>query len=117
MSNTPETTEITVEQYDAALTIAAEYERKKAEAEAAKRAAYAIPVEALVKSPEYLAVWTEVKRIVATESDDGFFGNSMAYFATVMPNLAAQVGITLVLPAPVEDTPIEPKPVEENEGE
>lgn len=105
MSNT---TEITEEQYNAARTIAAEYERKKAEEAAVKRAAYAIPVEALVKSPEYLAVWTEIMLMLAEQEDDGFFKMPVEGLSTIMRNLAAQVGLTLVLPTPVEPTTEQP---------
>lgn len=110
-TSTPESTElyneltpeITANQYQEAREIAARYERRQAEIAAEKRAAYAVPVVALVNSEAYLDVYTAVMHILETQTPDGYFDMTVQALSTIMPNLAANAGYTLTLPQ--QETP------------
>lgn len=96
---------ITFEQYQEAREIAAAYERAQAEAAAAARAAYAVPVTALVNSDHFRAVYADLGYMIANFSDDSFFGMPVGSLHTIARNLARQVQVDLdapVIPAAPE---------------
>lgn len=101
------TTTVTEEQYQAAREVAATYEREKAALAAAQRAAYAIPVKALVESPAYREVYEATADMLANHTDDSYFGIPVNALHTIAKNLAMQVGVDM--DAPVVPTEGEPE--------
>lgn len=89
---------ITDEQYQAAREIAAAYEREKAEIAASQRAAYAIPVKALVESAAFREVYDALTVMLATQTDDSYFGMPVNALHTIGKNLAMQVAVNMDVP-------------------
>lgn len=90
MSNTP-----TEKEYNDARAVTAAYEAaKKAEVEAA-RAAYAIDVKTLVESAAFRTVYDALTAMLATQSDDSYFGMPVGALHTISKNLATQVGVDM----------------------
>ncbi len=102
MTDTPKITE---EEYQKAREVAAAYERMKAEEVAAQRAAYAVHVTELVTSDAFKAVYAALASMLATQTDDSFYGMPVNALHTISRNLASQVNVNM--DAPVAPTPSE----------
>lgn len=98
MENQPTITE---EQYQAAREVTTTYEREKAEAAAAQRAAYAVVVKTLVETDAYREVFEAVADMVKNHSDDSYFGIPVNGLYTITKNLAMQVGVNMEAPVTV----------------
>lgn len=83
------------QEYNEARAITLAYEAAQREAQEAARAAYAIPVKALVESDEFRFVYAALKDMLATQSDDSFFGIPVGSLRTISKNLATQICIDL----------------------
>lgn len=97
-----DTQKITVEQYNEAREQVAKYERMKAEEVAAQRAAYAVHVTELVTSDAFKTVYAALAAMLATQTDDSFYGMPVNALHTISRNLASQVNVNMDAPVAPE---------------
>lgn len=85
----------TEQEYNDARAITAAYEAAQKAAQEAARAAYAIPVKAMIESEAFRTVYDALSDMIATQSDDSFFGMPVGALHTISRNLASQVGVDM----------------------
>lgn len=90
------------QEYNDALAITSAYEAAKRAEQEAARAAFAVPVRALVESSEFATVYAALKAMIATQADDSHFGIPVGALHTISKNLASQVGVDMDAPTIVE---------------
>ena len=102
--------EVTEDEAKAARSVVAEYDRQQQEAADAARAAYAVPVTAMIESDAFKAVYAALLDMLANQSDDSFFGMPVEALRTISRNLAFQVGLTLDEAVPEPEPAAGPEP-------